>query len=495
MSGLRDRWNQLDGKTRTYLMWAGVGVGLIALIMIVKPAPDKTAAAPNKPMDVTLFQVGSQEVDMESLNIRLQKIERFAENSQTWVSQTNEQLDQIRAMLNSDDRLQTTPEILYELQRKNSEWDARLAKMEDKLEENQNQQLVMMQAVNRPDPVAVIDDTPVMIDDSASNNPEELDVKPKEDNKDELDHFLDDTEKVEQVDSYTSLPTDPLEMLKASQKRAAANAQSGGEEENQYIKDDSDQISPRSMRKNAADGTTQRQPGQISIVQSATPVEEKVEDTGPKFIGKRINAGSNIPLTLISGVDAPTGKNGAESLTATFAVTGDVTLPDGSQMSLNGCNVLTQTTATKTEGRVYFRPYKLSCKFDFGDVDMPIQGSISGPDGALGIKGHVVNIAGKALGYATAAALTDIAASGIDESSGGITIGSDGATLVTADSGTTITAPLKEYYIDEAKELQPYVQVRPLIPANMSVLDTFQLELLEDAKKGSSKKSAKKNGR
>lgn len=464
---LKDKYNQLDHKSKTYVVWAGAFVVVILLVMLLKPSKDEVVQEVEQNLEVTPFIASADDVDIESLNVRLQSTERTLLNTQSGITQTNKEISELKAMLSSEDRLQTAPEILYDLQKRENQRDKQIEELKQMILDSQSVVVMPTPTIKHNDDLAKDELVP------------ELGIDGKED---EGDVFLFEEERKpvptpvqpsDYNDTYSSLPTDPLELLRVSHDIDETDTTEPAS--NLYVKDDRSYNTSRFDENMEEQGHVNR----ISIIQSNEPSTDNPDD-GPKYIGKRINAGSLTPLTLLTGVDAPTGKRAADKLTATFVVTGDVRLPDGSELNLDSCRVLTDVQAHKTEARAYFRPYKLSCKFDYGDVDMPITGSISGPDGALGIKGHLVNPSGKAVLYSTLTSGIDLAAAWLDSEIETIEL-SSGDTLSTGNSGVvSSTAPLREYYLNEAKELQPYVQVRPLVQASMIVLDTVTLELLKD---------------
>ncbi|BBL92289.1 hypothetical protein VroAM7_49420 (plasmid) [Vibrio rotiferianus] len=468
---LKEKYNQLDNKSRTYVLWGGIGMGILAVLFLLKPEKEEVVQPVQQNLEVTPFMASADDVDIESLNVRQQSTERDVRNIQAGVTQVNKKLTEIESMLSSEDRLQTAPEILYELQRKNNQRDQQIEELRQLIVEQQSVVVV-------PETTVVTDtdleaDSLDFIDETDAATEDDSDTFNFDQSPGQNQPTLHDNQS-----AYSNLPTDPLELLRQSHKEAETSDSLSND--NMYITDEPE---PPYSNNGFENGQVQPTKRTISIIQSSKPPAPK-KSNEPEFVGKRINAGSLVPLTLLTGVDAPTGKRAADKLTATFVITGEARLPDGTELNLDPCRVLSDVQAHKTEARAYFRPYKLSCKFEFGDLDMPLTGSISGPDGALGIKGHLVNPAGKAVLFSTMTSGIDLAAAWLDseidtiELAGGDTLNSGGGAVASS------TAPLREYYLEEAKELQPYVQVRPLVRASMVVLDTLTLELLEKAQKG-----------
>ncbi len=468
---LNEKYKQLDNKSKTYVLWGGVVLAVVAVMFLLKPEQEEVFAPVEQNLEITPFLASADDVDIESLNVRQQASERDIKNVQAGIGQVNKQMSEIKSMLSSEDRLQTAPEILYELQRKEQQRDKQIAELRQLIEEQQS--VVVLPDPSNEDKAEVeskefdfLEDTDETVLEDSEDDTFEFEATPSTPSRNHGDN------------AYSSLPTDPLDLLRQSHensgKKDALNT------DNIYI---TDEQSPPYANNGFNDPTQGLAPkNRISIIQSTrTPAPVVSDET--EYLGKRINAGSLVPLTLLTGVDAPTGKRAADKLSATFVLSGEVRLPDGSEMNLDPCRVITDVQAHKTEARAYFRPYKLSCKFEYGDLDMPITGAISGPDGALGIKGHLVNPSGKAVMYSTLTSGIDLFAAWLDseidtiELSGGDTLNSSGGAVASS------TAPLREYYIEEAKELQPYVQVRPLVQASMIVLDTLILELLEEVSK------------
>ena len=211
-------------------------------------------------------------------------------------------------------------------------------------------------------------------------------------------------------------------------------------------------------------------------------------------MGERILAGSLLPIVVVSGVDAPTGKAAEHgAISSTMRITGPAILPNGHRVDLTGCLVTADVRGDTATERAYFRPNKLTCYFDFGEVDVSIKGYTTGKDGVQGFRGRLVSKQGKALLYgAFAGAVNGIGKAfggGGNSSVRGLVTGGDPFSLPSgqqvtqsgiAGAMTDSSEFLAEYYKGKVDELYEIIEIKPLITGSIHLLETFQMKLLED---------------
>lgn len=199
-----------------------------------------------------------------------------------------------------------------------------------------------------------------------------------------------------------------------------------------------------------------------------------------------IPSGSIISGVMLNGVDAPTSlSKNATPLPVTVRVKLDVLMPNNYRADLQDCNITGSVTGDLASERAYIRAVSLSCINENGEsIETGMAGyAVSDYDGRNGVRGRVVNRAGKALiatfgasflsGIATATKPTAINA--YDST------GSETTTFQTpnmGDVGASATMSgvaggsdrLAKYFIAIADAQWPVIEVSPGTPI------TFMLE-------------------
>ena len=199
-----------------------------------------------------------------------------------------------------------------------------------------------------------------------------------------------------------------------------------------------------------------------------------------------VPSGSIISGVMLNGVDAPTSlSKNATPLPVTVRVKLDVLMPNNYRADLQDCNITGSVTGDLASERAYIRAVSLSCINENGEsIETGMAGyAVSDFDGRNGVRGRVVNRAGKALiatfgasflsGIATATKPTAI--NSYDST------GSSTTTFQTpnmADVGASATMSgvaggsdrLAKYFIAIADAQWPVIEVSPGTPI------TFMLE-------------------
>jgi len=241
------------------------------------------------------------------------------------------------------------------------------------------------------------------------------------------------------------------------------------------------------------------EPGPASAVKSTTSLTDEnakadsQKDVGKKYRGKRVLAGAVVPFVLINGFEAPAGEAASEFPTsATVRLTGPAILPNGYSVDLTGCFVTNLVRGDAATERAKLRTDHMTCKYDYGEVDIAVKGFASGHDGSAGLRGRLVNNKrDKILLYGT---LTG-GLSGIGEAFGGnggqsqIAIGGGPYQLpetrdVAIAGGTSAVSNaadfLTEYYRSKLQEYYDVIEVKPLVTGTIHILETFKMDLLDD---------------
>lgn len=113
-----------------------------------------------------------------------------------------------------------------------------------------------------------------------------------------------------------------------------------------------------------------------------------------------IPSGSIISGVMLNGVDAPTSlSKNATPLPVTVRVKLDVLMPNNYRADLQDCNITGSVTGDLASERAYIRAVSLSCINENGEsIETGMAGyAVSDYDGRNGVRGRVVNRAGKAL--------------------------------------------------------------------------------------------------
>lgn len=209
---LKEKYKQLDNKSKTYVLWGGVGLAVVAVMFLLKPEQEEVSVPVEQNLEVTPFIASADDVDIESLNVRQQATERDIKNVQAGIGQVNKQMSEIKSMLSSEDRLQTAPEILYELQRKEQQRDKQIAELRQLIEEQQS-------VVVLPEPSIEDEDEVESKEFDFLKDTDETILEDSEDDTIEFEKRTSTTTRNQSDNAYSSLPTDPLELLRQSHEK------------------------------------------------------------------------------------------------------------------------------------------------------------------------------------------------------------------------------------------------------------------------------------
>jgi conjugal transfer pilus assembly protein TraB len=179
-------------------------------------------------------------------------------------------------------------------------------------------------------------------------------------------------------------------------------------------------------------------------------------------------AGSFVRGRLLTGLFATTQAGGA--LPALFAVREAFTGPNQTALPLQGCLAIGKAQADLAALRAIVQLTTLSCVLPEGrTLERPVTGYVTGPDGTLGMPGHLESRAGTYLANTFLASLIAGAADAFarTESTTVLTPLGGSQTTVTGDAGryaafaalATGTARLADFYRAQAEKLLPVVWV------------------------------------
>jgi len=155
--------------------------------------------------------------------------------------------------------------------------------------------------------------------------------------------------------------------------------------------------------------TVVQTPGSDEAPLLGFPVDKSKAEYGKPTRSKTSGRGDFIPANtffkavMLNGVDAPTG--GQAQGTAGNAqpvyleVTDLANLPNLRRLDLRECRLLVAAQGDLSSERTMMRAETLSCVLpDNTTVEMPVKGTVIGPDGKNGVRGRVVSKAGRAIG-------------------------------------------------------------------------------------------------
>lgn len=462
MEKLKNWFAALPAKKKTAAIWGGIFLLVVVIIFGTSDEPivkNITDAVTENNRGV--WGDNAEEITLEGIGTKLASIQEQMSVLTDRDSSQNAQImnlrEAIRDFSNSDENVRN----IYEMNRKVSAIETQLEKI-----------------VNRLDyaPRRGETDVETSIQDDIEDDPQE---EPKQ--KTQVIPSIAtplETAVINDRVVKSKVPDDPLEFITQTSGAAPNN---GSNENNIYVNE----------------GTPTRQEpvkqGAIEIIAgditAQTLMKSKPSDN---YIGSRVLSGSLIPVTVITGVEAPTGK-AAESgaVSSTLRINGPTIMPNGYRLDLTGCIVTANVKGQSNTERAYFRPDRLTCQYEYGEVDIPIKGYLTGKDGFQGFRGRVVSKQGKALLYGSIAG----GIKGVGEAFGGNSQNSaiignvqDPYALPSSDqvlqgsvSGAVSESAdfLTQYYQQKIQELHEVVEVKPMITGSIHILESFQLKLME----------------
>lgn len=469
---LKEQYESLTPKKKKLVTFGGPVLIIIFFWMIFSSDEELIKVPERNESEVGAFGVNDEEITVGDLSTRLssltQQVEMLVQRDNTTATSVKRMEDIVQSLDSSNTNLQT----LYDLQRKLSELEEKIADVQ-----------VNAQAPRTERSTITYADEPLPKDaDPAPGETATVELIEEDTPRQEIINpsrakFDSTKEAFDYSNQRTELPDDPIAYLsQAAERNGEIKTQSSGG--NMFIQ--GDDISP---------GVS------VKSTTSITDEEAKANDTvnsGPKYVGRRILAGSVIPFVLINGFEAPAGEAASEYPTATTVrLTGPAIGPNGTSVDLEGCLITNLVRGDAAKERADLRTDRLTCKYSYGEVDVEVQGYASGHDGSAGIRGRLVNTKrDKILTYGT---LTG-GLSGLGQAFGGngssrqISIGGAYELPNTRDvaigagtSGVSQAADfLTEYYRGKLQEYYDVIEVKPLVTGTIHILKTFRMKLLDD---------------
>jgi len=183
-----------------------------------------------------------------------------------------------------------------------------------------------------------------------------------------------------------------------------------------------------------------------------------------------IPAGSFVRVTMLNGVDAPTGGQAQSNpIPITFHVLDAANLPGRRRLDIRDCRVVGVAWGDLSSERTVGRLETLSCVLNNGDtVEMPVKGAFIGEDGKFGIRGRLVTKQGQMLANAVLAGIAGGIGTAFQQSASIVNNSGIGTTSIVdpdqvkraAIGGGMGSAGnlLAQYYIKNAEKLFPVIE-------------------------------------
>lgn len=126
-----------------------------------------------------------------------------------------------------------------------------------------------------------------------------------------------------------------------------------------------------------------------------------------KSVGDYIPSGSFARITILGGIDAPTGgQSQTQPQPVLFRFDNNAFLPNKYRFQVKECMGIGSGYGDISSERAYIRAESMSCILDDGEtIDIPIKGYIAGEDGKTGIHGRLVSKQGQILANALIAGI------------------------------------------------------------------------------------------
>jgi conjugal transfer pilus assembly protein TraB len=167
------------------------------------------------------------------------------------------------------------------------------------------------------------------------------------------------------------------------------------------------QVQPGPSRLPAVGAETARGPKTLQI--RLVAAEPKQEDDDLPEDAVLIPAGSILRGVLLSGMDAPTGKQSRrDPYPALARIKHDAILPNRFRVDVRECFLVLAGYGDLASERAYLRTEAITCvREDGGAIEVAIDAYATGEDGKVGVRGRVVSKQGKLIAQAMMASFVE----------------------------------------------------------------------------------------
>lgn len=142
----------------------------------------------------------------------------------------------------------------------------------------------------------------------------------------------------------------------------------------------------------------------------------KADDEEEKELSVTIPAGSILSGVLVTGMDAPTGKQAQrDPFPSLLRIKNEAILPNRFRADFRECMLIAGGWGDLSSERAYMRAERISCVRNDGTVlEAPIEAYATGEDGKTGLRGRLVSKQGQLIARSLMAGLMEGAASAFD---------------------------------------------------------------------------------
>lgn len=247
---------------------------------------------------------------------------------------------------------------------------------------------------------------------------------------------------------------------------------------------------------------TQVGPPQIQTIRAQAPVQEAAVAAAPKRPPVYLPTGSMVTGTLLTGLDAPTGRaaQGAP-IPVVIRVQHDAILPSRYRSDVREAFILASGYGDLSSERAYLRAERLSMILKNGDViDIPARMAAVGSDGKSGLRGRLVSKQGAIIAKALMAGTADgisrafssnysVGGRGDDQSAGDI-----GMAGLSGGASTALDR-VAAYFLAQAESQYPVIEVDGGRQVTMILLEGLELRVRGDEAPATASTTTESRGR
>lgn len=212
----------------------------------------------------------------------------------------------------------------------------------------------------------------------------------------------------------------------------------------------------------------------VSLADTAVPDGKDKQGTKKKpkcNITNCIPPGAFAKAALLSGLDAPTGgRADTNPHPVLLELLDTASLPNRYRSRVKECRVVAAGFGRISDERAYLRLERLSCVLRGGEIlDVSLKGYVSGEDGKVGMRGHLISKQGALIARALLAGTAGGIGSAISQSYSSVLTSPTGA-VSTVDPGKTLEfgvasgfgtalGKISDWYLKRADETYPIIEI------------------------------------
>ena len=212
----------------------------------------------------------------------------------------------------------------------------------------------------------------------------------------------------------------------------------------------------------------------VSLVDSTVPDGKDKQPANKKPPCKVTNCippGAFAKAALLSGLDAPTGgRADTNPHPVLLELLDTASLPNRYRSRVKECRVVAAGFGRISDERAYLRLERLSCVLRGGEIlDVPLKGYVSGEDGKVGMRGHLISKQGALIARALLAGTAGGIGSAISQSYSSVLTSPTGAVSAVDPNKTmefgvasgfgTALEKISDWYLKRADETYPIIEI------------------------------------